>query len=285
MLADPGVPAPPDPLPLPVPAGPVPVPPPRRLLGYEVLLVLGVSLGASAVYSLVSLIGSLTASKPLAQQSTTLNPSVAPGRPWLDLTYQVLGIATALVPVLLAGYLLGRDPGPAVAGTHAGAGVAVVLGLRPRALLVDLGTGALLAAAIGVPGLALYRAAVALGLNVTVVPAALPRIWWALPVLVLSAIQNAVLEEVVVVGYLMTRLRQLRIPLPAVVALSAILRGSYHLYQGFGGFLGNAVMGLVFGLFYLRVRRVGPLVAAHALIDTVAFVGYALFASRLGFLR
>ena len=193
----------------------------------------------------------------------------------------MLGIATALVPVLLAGYLLGRDP--AVAGTAGG--VPGVLGLRPRAVRLDLGTGALLAAAIGVPGLGLYLAAHALGVNAAVVPAALPAVWWAVPVLVASAIQNAVLEEVIVVGYLVTRLRQLRWPLPIVVGTSAFLRGSYHLYQGFGGFLGNAVMGLVFGLFFVRFRRLGPLVAAHALIDTVAFVGYALFRSRLGFLH
>ncbi len=30
--------------------------------------------------------------------------------------------------------------------------------------------------------------------------------------------------------------------------------------------------------------RVGPLVAAHALIDIVAFVGYALLAGKVGWL-
>ena len=33
---------------------------------------------------------------------------------------------------------------------------------------------------------------------------------------------------------------------------SAVLRGSYHLYQGFGGFVGNIVMGLVFGRVWQR---------------------------------
>ena len=104
----------------------------------------------------------------------------------------------------------------------------------------------------------------------------LPAVWWAVPVLVLAAVQNAVLEEVVVVGYLLTRLEELRWRVAAVIAASAVLRGSYHLYQGFGGFVGNAVMGVVFALFFLRYRRVLPLIIAHTVLDVVAFVGYTL---------
>jgi membrane protease YdiL (CAAX protease family) len=102
------------------------------------------------------------------------------------------------------------------------------------------------------------------------------------PVLVLAAVQNALLEEVVVVGYLLDRLPRLGWTLPAAVAASAFLRGTYHLYQGFGPFVGNAVMGVVFALVYLRTRRVMPLVIAHTLLDVVAFVGYAMFGAALG---
>jgi membrane protease YdiL (CAAX protease family) len=93
------------------------------------------------------------------------------------------------------------------------------------------------------------------------------------------------LEELIVVGYLVTRLRQFGWGLPAVVLTSALLRGSYHLYQGFGGFLGNAVMGVVFVLFFIRYRRVVPLILAHFLIDSVAFVGYATLHNHLSFLN
>ena len=68
------------------------------------------------------------------------------------------------------------------------------------------------------------------------------------------------------------------------LVLSALLRGSYHLYQGFGAFLGNAVMGLVLGAYYQRRGRVMPLVVAHTLLDVVAFVGYTLAKGRLGWL-
>jgi membrane protease YdiL (CAAX protease family) len=247
----------------------------RRRLGNEVLLVLGVSLGASAVFAFLDLIRSLTAPKPLNQQTQTLVQSAAPGRPWLDLAFQLASIGFGVVPALLAIHLLGRD--------HDSPGR--VLGLVPPRYGFDAAAGAVLAAAIGIPGLGLYVAARSAGFNVTVVPAALPDVWWSVPVLVLAAVQNAVLEEVVVVGYLATRLEQLGVRAAVLVGLSAVLRGSYHLYQGYGGFLGNAAMGVVFALFYLRTRRVGPLILAHSLLDTVAFVGYTLFATHLAFLR
>jgi membrane protease YdiL (CAAX protease family) len=68
------------------------------------------------------------------------------------------------------------------------------------------------------------------------------------------------------------------------VAASAVLRGSYHLYQGFGGFIGNAVMGVVFAFFFRRTGRVMPLVVAHTILDVVAYLGYALLRDRVSFL-
>lgn len=124
----------------------------------------------------------------------------------------------------------------------------------------------------------------ATGFNLTVVPEALPDVWWKFPVLILSAVQNSVVEEVIVLAYLLRRLGQLGwSPMAALIA-SSVLRGSYHLYQGIGGFIGNMVMGVVFVLAYRRWGRVGPLVVAHALLDIVAFGGYALLAGKVGWL-
>ena len=67
-----------------------------------------------------------------------------------------------------------------------------------------------------------------------------------------------------------------------IILVSAVIRGSYHLYQGFGGFVGNLIMGVIFGLIYLRWKRVGPLMVAHTLLDIAAFVGYALVAPSAG---
>ncbi|MFJ4910408.1 CPBP family intramembrane glutamic endopeptidase [Streptomyces sp. NPDC093249] len=245
----------------------------RRVLRSETFLVLALSLGASGVSSLISFIGSLTRTGALKEQAATLNGSYAPGRPWLDLSWQLFGIATALVPVLLVAHLLMRE----------GAGLRAIGFDRTRPW-PDLGRGTLLAAGIGGAGLAFYLAARAGGFNLTVVPESLPEVWWKYPVLILSAVQNSVLEEVIVVGYLLRRLGQLGwTPMAALVA-SSVLRGSYHLYQGIGGFIGNVVMGVVFVLLYRRWGRVGPLVVAHALLDIVAFVGYGLLAGKVGWL-
>jgi membrane protease YdiL (CAAX protease family) len=243
----------------------------RQRLSAEVLIVLGLSLGQSGVYAAISLFAKLTTGRPLADQTATLNASQSP-RPYLDLTYQLVGIAFTLVPVALALWLLSADTPNVVRR----------LGLDRRRPGRDLLYGAGLAALIGLPGLALYFLGHALGITVTIVPAALDSYWWTVPVLVLQAVKNAVLEEMIVVGYLVTRLPNLGWPAWAVVTGSAVLRGSYHLYQGFGPFLGNAAMGLIFAEWFRRSGRVMPLIVAHTILDVVSFVGYDLFGGALG---
>jgi membrane protease YdiL (CAAX protease family) len=243
----------------------------RPRMTAEVWIVLGLSLGQSAVYSAISLLAKLTQG-PLAKQTSTLNAPQSP-RPYLDLTYQTLGIVFTLVPVALALWLL--------AGDGSRRPVTRRLGLDRSHPIADLGVGVLLAAVIGLPGIGLYLVGHALGITTTVVPEALNQYWWTVPVLVLQAVKNAVLEEVVVVGYLVTRLRQLGVGPWAATGISAVLRGAYHLYQGFGPFLGNVVMGVVFAEWFRRRGRVLPLIVAHTVLDTVSFVGYDLLRSVL----
>jgi membrane protease YdiL (CAAX protease family) len=246
------------------------------VLRNEVLLVLGVSLGQSAVYSILSIIDELTRPRPLSHQTIPLNPAVTPDRPWLDLAFQMYRLVFLVVPALLALHLLNRTLG--VGGTRN------VLGLNTQRWRFDLGTGAALAAIIGIPGLLLYLGAREIGLNANLAAATIGSVWWSGPTLFLLAAGNAVLEETVVVGYLMVRLREIGLSTPVIVASSALLRGSYHLYQGFGGFAGNAAMGVVFALFFLRFRRIVPLIIAHTLLDTVAFVGYTLLHAHVSWL-
>ncbi|MER7009291.1 CPBP family intramembrane glutamic endopeptidase [Dactylosporangium sp. NPDC000555] len=245
----------------------------RRAVRAEVLLVLGVSLGSSAIYAILNIVNRLTYVKPLSEQTATLNPTIVLDRPWLDLLYQLAGIGLGVVPALLAVHLLRRAHDPLDIGLDAA---------RP---LSDLGRGAALAALIGLPGLGLVWAAQQLGISAQIVPAALGTHWWSVPVLILAAVENGVLEEIVMVGYLLTRLRDLGWGAWPAIVVSAAIRGSYHLYQGFGGFIGNFVMGLVFGYFFRRTGRVMPLVVAHSILDIVAFVGYALLKDHLGFLQ
>jgi membrane protease YdiL (CAAX protease family) len=246
----------------------------RRLMVVEVVLVLALSLGRSGIYALVNLLESATAPGALSSQKAVLNSSLAPGRPWFDLTYQLLALLFGVVPVLLVLYLLARSSDHPRSMWSRG-------GPQYRR---DTVAGLLLAAVVGGTGLAFYLATHALGVDLTVVAENLPSVWWRYPVLLLSALQNALLEEFVVVGYLILRLRQLGLRVPAAITISALVRGSYHLYQGLGGFFGNAAMGLLFGWLYTRWGRVTPLVIAHTILDVVAFVGYALLAGHVSWL-
>jgi membrane protease YdiL (CAAX protease family) len=247
----------------------------RRRLTVEVWIVLGLSLGASGVYSLVSLIRKATLPGGLKDQTATLNES-QDTREVFDFIYQMLGIGFALVPVVLALYLLSLDPNKpsplrrlGITGTS-----------RGRDVLWGMG----LAAVIGLPGLGLYAAGRELGITAEVIPAPVDQYWWTIPVLILAALQNAILEEIVVVGFVMTRLRQIGWNVWATIVTSALIRGSYHLYQGFGQALGNVVMGLVFGYWFIRTKRVLPLVVAHTILDVIVFVGYAVLKEHVDWL-
>ena len=246
--------------------------PPDRMIRWELFAVFAVSLGASAVNALLDLIGSLLQRQALSSQQALLVGSLSPNR-WLDLVLQLAGIAEALAPVVLVFYLLARSgEGPADMGLDAS---------QPAR---DAARGAVLAALIGGTGLGLYLVAYKLGISLNVVPEDLPAVWWRIPILILNAAQNGILEEVLIIGYLLRRLDQLGWTPWRAIVFSAVLRGSYHLYQGFGGFVGNATMGLIFGYLYRRWGRVAPLVVAHTLIDTVAFVGYAALRGRVSWL-
>src|SRR5690625_4714957 len=224
---------------------------------------MGLSLGRSGVYAVVSLIEAYTTG-PIGEQTATLNPTLS-ARPGFDLTYQALGIVFGLVPVALAIYLIAIDT-PRV-GRH--------MGWDTTRVGPDVAWGVGLAALIGIPGVGLYLVGRAAGVSLNVAASGLTPAWWAAGVLVLAAVKNAVLEEVLVVGYLADRLRRLRWHHGWIIAVSSLIRASYHLYQGWAGFAGNLIMGAIFMGFYLKRGRLWPLIIAHGLIDIVAFIGYA----------
>ncbi|MCV7258901.1 CPBP family intramembrane glutamic endopeptidase [Mycobacterium shimoidei] len=243
----------------------------RRELRIEIVVVLGVTFGLSAVSAVLQLADSVL--RDLSRQKIPLNPR----RSYFDLID--LGLNAASVAQLIAWgalglYLLWRS------------GLTPArIGLGRLNWRTDLGGAAGLAALIGVPGLGLYLAGRMLGINASVIPSSLSDTWWRIPMLVAAAFADGWAEEIVVVGYLITRLRQLNMGRWAALACSSVLRGAYHLYQGFAAGLGNLIMGLVFGYAWQRTGRLWPLVIAHGLIDTVTFVGYALLAGHLGWLR
>ena len=216
----------------------------------EVAIVLAVTFGMSGFKALLRLIDASLSPTPLNEKQVVLNDA-ASKQDWLDIALQLASAVTLMAWGALALYLLGerlRRPGWG-----------------------DMGWGAGLAALIGLPGLALYVISLQLGLSMEVVPATEAS---KVPLLLVWSFANAFGEEVVVVMWLVTRLRQLGLPVWGVIASSAVLRGSYHLYQGFSAGLGNVVMGVVFAWFYHRTGKVWPLIFAHFFIDAVAYIGY-----------
>lgn len=258
--------------PRPEPPDPAPAPRERRLVRLEVWLVFGITVGLSGLRSALSLLQSLLITTPLSRQHVALNAPAAVNQ-YVDMALQ-LSYAWELVGWgLLGAYLLVR------------AGLALRdIGLDRTRPGRDAALAAVLAALIGIPGLGLYLLAHALGLALTVQPSTLGEHWWRVPVLVASAAGNAFAEEVLLTGYLLTRLRRLGWSENRAVAVSALLRGCYHLYQGLGGAVGNLVMGVVFGRVWQRTGRLWALVGAHTLLDVVAFVGYALLAGHVPWL-
>lgn len=225
--------------------------------------MLGLSLGASAAYSVVSLVNKLTREQALSQQVVSLNTSLSPW-PTFDLIYQLMAVFFDLVPVALVGFLLWRTVHP-----HLGR-----LGVDFTRPGRDSLWGVALAVVIGLGGIGVYLGGRALGINAPVDPSALDTYWWTVPVLILRAVDAGVTEEIIVIGYLFARLRDLGWGRWTIILSAAALRGTYHLYQGFGAFVGNVVMGVLFGWLYTRFGRVLPLVIAHILIDSAIFVGY-----------
>ena len=237
---------------------------PRERLGLEIIAVLGVSLGMSAIYALLSFIRTqVTLPGGFAHAHVTVVQQARTSYPVLDLLDALANVLNGVLPAFLALVLLARSP--------AGAGFGIGLDRLRR---TDVAQGLGFCALIGIPGLALVWAARQAGINATLNVVDFPDVWYRVPVLILDAAQNGILEEVVVTAFLLARLRQIGWSPSRALMAEALLRGSYHLYQGYGGFAGNMVMGLIFGWWFQRSRRVLPLVIAHFLLDALSFVGY-----------
>lgn len=252
-------------------------PPRRERYGLELLAVLGVSYGMSGISAFLSFLrAQIQINKGAGFRGVAtapLNSGKQTVYPWLDIADQLADVLSGLMPAFLAIVLLLRSPG--------GPGLGIGLDrLRVKEIVQGLGFAAL----IGVPGLGLVYGARKLGLNAQIVVTDFPDVWYRIPVLLLDAFQDGAAEEIVVLAFVLTRLRQLGWSNERALITGAVIRGSYHLYQGYGGFVGNAVMGLIFGWWFQRTRRVWPLLIAHFVIDAVSFIGYVYLKDRVDWL-
>lgn len=96
-----------------------------------------------------------------------------------------------------------------------------------------------------------------------------PGLDW--PTLLALCIINPLYEELLVCAYVISALAQ-RLGLGLAIAMSIAIRVAYHTYQGLEGILAMALMGVLFCLWFVRTRRLWPLVIAHGIGDLAGLV-------------
>jgi membrane protease YdiL (CAAX protease family) len=225
----------------------------------EIWVVLALSFLPSAVGAVRSLLRAPVAGVVVAAANRSEN--------FLD---QLIPFVFDLAPVWLVIHLARRSGEPMSA-----------FGLATDRFRRDAVRGALLFVGVGLAGIGVYLGAVELGINRFVIPAPPEGYWWTWLAVLMHGVGAGLVEEIVVLGYLVTRLEKIGWSMVMAVGASALLRGTYHLYQGWGGFIGNLAMGVLFGVLFVRWRRVWPFVVAHALLDIGAATAFLLFGDRL----
>jgi membrane protease YdiL (CAAX protease family) len=99
-----------------------------------------------------------------------------------------------------------------------------------------------------------------------------PSRWDDCLLLVIGSLANGFAEETVIRGYLLTRFERLLNSTFAAVFITTVLFAAYHLYQGIVPMVGVFVLGLVYAGAFCYLRRLWPLIIAHAIADFVGFM-------------
>jgi membrane protease YdiL (CAAX protease family) len=232
----------------------------RRLLGWELLVVLGIfPLASGVVPGLIGLVSGWL-SDGTAEGSyylVSLPDHVALSLP-LDLLDQLVDV----MPAVLVAYLLTRS-GEGLAG----------IGLDRSRLTSDAGLLFLvmILAYLG-PMLAGKGLLEAVGLEQFTLASRTDTVTEPMVYLLVvgaGAVVAGVVEELVVLGYLVHRLEQLGWRASRIVAVAVLVRVSFHVYYG-PGLVWVALWAAASVLLYLRVRRLLPFVVVHALWDLQA---------------
>jgi len=87
-----------------------------------------------------------------------------------------------------------------------------------------------------------------------------------------ASLAAGIVEETVVLAFVVTTLRQAGRPLLEILLVAVLLRCSYHDYYG-PGVVGIAVWAAVFVWLFLRTGSVIPLIVVHFLWDAIIFAG------------
>jgi membrane protease YdiL (CAAX protease family) len=101
-----------------------------------------------------------------------------------------------------------------------------------------------------------------------------PRFWLSL----VFSIFNAVFEELLWLGLGFAAFRRLGVGPAAAISIG--LRLLVHAYQGPLAVITVLPIGVLFTLYYVRTRRLWPIIVAHAFQDTLALTLLATAAAR-----
>ena len=86
----------------------------------------------------------------------------------------------------------------------------------------------------------------------------------------LIIIINSIYEEFILIGYLFKRLEKYH---PAIIiGFSILIRQLYHTYQGWISLIMVLSTGLVFGYYYIKYKKLWPLIIAHGFSNLIAFL-------------
>lgn len=88
--------------------------------------------------------------------------------------------------------------------------------------------------------------------------------------LLLFSIFNPIFEEFILVGYIVTAIRN-KLGLVSCIILSVGFRLSFHIYQGPIILLSVLPMGILFTIYFWHKRSIIPLILAHGLMDFLSF--------------
>ena len=92
---------------------------------------------------------------------------------------------------------------------------------------------------------------------------------------VLFVLLNPFHEELIVRGFLITEMEHFYNNTALAVFVSVLIQSSYHLYQGLAAALLHASTFLLFSIYFVRTRRILPVVMAHMFLDVSALAIYA----------
>jgi membrane protease YdiL (CAAX protease family) len=95
-------------------------------------------------------------------------------------------------------------------------------------------------------------------------------LWLFLPFLLL----NPFFEEILVRGYLMTEIIDIRKSVLLATVASIVVQTSYHLYYGVAGAIVVGSGLTVLAIYFAKSRRLMPVILAHMLWDSTALLGF-----------